>query len=254
MIRIYITAIAEQQASTSGEQQVKELFDMKNFPHWFDPGEEDFDDYSEEDRVKNPEYFLTDEEVEEIIKQMTETERKTFKQLKEYHKADYRQKGDICPMSEHIRHLMKINKPGIPNETKELQEALHEKLLNKARMKSELRERGELPEEKPKVKRVRPVFMGPATRKETEEDGTIVIKVIPGEDPYAELENEEDYVIDMTGMELASEEDLDNESADDLSVVTIDSMTNINKEKVKELWKQMLETKVKEAEILQSAK
>ena len=56
-------------------------------------------------------------------------------------------------------------------------------------------------------------------------------------------------VIDMTGMESASEEDPDGESADDLSIVTIDSMSNINKDKVRDLWRQMAETKAKEATI-----
>ena len=127
---------------------------------------------------------------------------------------------------------MKWLKLGIPTESQEIQAALQEKLLAKARTKSELRERGELPDVKPKVKRVRPVYMGPATKEEKQEDGSIVIKVIPGEDPYAEIDHEEDLIIDMTGMESASEENPDEESADDLSIVTIDSMTNINKDKV----------------------
>ena len=79
---------------------------------------------------------------------------------------------------------------------------------------------------------MRPVYMGPATKEKKQEDGSIVIKVIPGEDPYAEIDHEEDLIIDMTEMESASEENRDEESADDLSIVTIDSMTNINKDKV----------------------
>ena len=140
-------------------------------------------------------------------------------------------------------------KPGIPSESQEVQEMLREKLLAKARTKSELRERGELPDVKPKVKRIRPVFMGPTTKEEKQEDGTIVIKILPGEDPYTEIDHKEDMVIDMTGMESASEEDPDNESSDDLSIVTIDSMSNINKDKVRDLWRQMAETKAKEATI-----
>ena len=96
---------------------------------------------------------------------------------------------------------------------------------------------------------MRPVYMGPATKEEKQEDGSIVIKVIPGKDPYAEIDHEEDLIIDMTGMESASEENPDEESADDLSIVTIDSMTNINKDKVRDLWRQMAETKTKEATI-----
>ena len=239
--------------STSKEVQektsVKELFDMKNFPHWLDMDEEDYDDFDEKDKEENLEYFLMDEQVEEIFKEMSDKEMKNFIELREYHKADYRQKGEIRPLSEYIKQIVKWLKPRIPTESQEIQMTLREKLLAKARTKSELRERGELPETKPKVKRVRPVFMGPATKEEKQEDSSIVIKVLPGEDPYAEIDHEEDIIIDMTGMESASEEDPDEESVDDLSIVTIDSMSNINKDKVHDLWRQMAETKAKEATI-----
>ena len=205
--------------SSSGEtsKPVKELFDMKNFPHWLDTDEEDYDDFDEKDKEENPEYFLTDEQVEEVFKQMTDKEKKNFIELREYHEADYRQKGEIRPLSEYIKQIVKWLKPGIPSELQEIQEMLREKLLAKARTKSEMRERGELPETKLKVKRVRPVFMGPATEEEKQEDGSIVIKMLPGEDPYTEIDHKEDMVIDMTGMESASEENPDEESADDLS-------------------------------------
>ena len=148
-----------------------------------------------------------------------------------------------------MKQIVKWLKPGIPTESQEIQATLQEKLLAKARTKSELRERGELPDVKPKVKRLRLVYIGPSTKEEKQEDGSIVIKVVPGKDPYVENDHEEDMVIDMMGMESASEEDPDNESADDLSIVTIDSMTNINKDKVRDLWRQMAETKAKEATI-----
>ena len=35
------------------ESTVKEMFDMKNFPHWFDTDEEDYDDFDEKDRDEN---------------------------------------------------------------------------------------------------------------------------------------------------------------------------------------------------------
>ena len=228
---------------------MKELFDMKNFPHWLDTDEEDYDDYDEKDREENPEYFLTDEQVEQIFKEMLDSKKKHFIELREYHEADYRQKGEIRPLSEYVKQIVKWLKPGIPTESQEIHTMLREKLPAKARMKLELRERGELPDIKPKVKRVRPVFMEPTTKEEKQDDGTIVIKILPGEDPYEEIDHEEDLVIDMTGMESASEEDLDEESVDDLLIVTIDSMSNINKGKVRDLWRQMAETKAKEATI-----
>ena len=99
------------------------------------------------------------------------------------------------------------------------------------------------------MKRIRTTYMGPSTVEEKKEDGTIVIKVLPDKDIYEDLVHEEDKVIDMTAMESASEEDPDEESADDLSIVTVDSLANIDKEQVRELWKEMSETKAKEANI-----
>ena len=68
----------EEMPSTSGlakEKEVKELFDMKNFPHWLDSDEEDYDDYDETDREKDPEFFMTDEEVDQVFKEMSESDR-----------------------------------------------------------------------------------------------------------------------------------------------------------------------------------
>ena len=236
----------EQMPSTSGEtKEVKKLFDLKNFPHILDLDEEDFEDFEEADREKDPEYFLTDEQVDEAFKVMSDTERQYFLELKQLHQVDYLQRGQIRPLSEYIRELMKWLKPGIPTQTQEMQELLRDKLLAKARTKSELRERGELPEEKPKMKRVRITYLGPSTIEEKKVDGTIVIKVLPDKDIYEDLMHEEDEVIDMTAMESASKEDPDEESADDLSIVMVDSLANIDKEQVKELWKEMSETKAK---------
>ena len=172
-----------------------------------------------------------------------------FLEPKQFHQADYLQRGQIRPLSEYIRELMKWLKPGIPTQTQEIQQLLRDKLLAKARTKSELRERGEIPEEKPKMKRIRTTYMGLSTIKDKKEDGTIVIKMLPDKDIYEDLVHEEDEVIDMTAMESASEEDPDEESADDLSIVMVDSLANIDKEQVRELWKEMSETKAKEANI-----
>ena len=189
------------------------------------------------------------EQVDQAFKEMSDTERQYFLELKQFHQADYLQRGQIRPLSEYIWELMKWLKPGIPTQTQEIQQLLRDKLLKRARTKSELRERGELPEEKPKMKRVRTTYLRLSTIEEKQVDGTIVIKVLPDKDIYEDLVHEEDEVIDMTAMESASEEDPDEESADDLSIVTVDSLANIDKEQVKELWKEMSETKAKEANI-----
>ena len=107
---------------------MKELFDMKNFPHWLDMDEEDYDDFDKKDKKENPEYFLMDEQVEEIFKEMSDKEKKNFIKLREYHEADYRQKGEIRPLSEYIKQIVKWLKPGILTENQEIQAALREKL------------------------------------------------------------------------------------------------------------------------------
>ena len=99
------------------------------------------------------------------------------------------------------------------------------------------------------MKRVRTTYLGPSTIEEKKDDGTIVIKVLPDKDIYEDLVHEEDEVIDMTAMESASEEDPDEESADDLSIVMVDSLANIDKDRIRELWQEMSETKAKEANI-----
>ena len=180
---------------------------------------------------------------------MSDSERKYFLEMKQYHESDYRKYGYIRLMSEYIQDIMKYMKPGIPSETKDMQEMLRIKLLQKARTRSEMREKGELPEEKPKVKRVRTTFLGPSTEEYPGENGAIIIKVIPGRDPYEDIDEEEDINIDLDGQETASEDNADEESAHDLSIIMIDSLANVDKEKVKNLWKEMADTKAKEAKI-----
>ena len=230
------------------EIKVTDVFDFQGYPHILPSDESDYSDFEEEDKVKHPELFMTDEEIDDVFNNdMTDSERKLFLEYKNYHMVDYMKRGHITCMSRFIRSIMKTCIPGIPSETKAEQEALRIKLLQKARTKEELREKGVIPEKKP-AKRPRVEFLGPPMVEEKQADGTIIIKMMPGMDPFEGLVHDEDEVIDMTGAETASEEDPDEESADDLSVVTIDSLANIDKEKVKETWKKMEEAKIMEAQ------
>ena len=61
------------------------------------------------------------------------------------------------------------------------------------------------------------------------------------------MAKEEEEIIDITGAETDSDINPDMESADDISVVSLDSLAEINKEKVKEVWQGMSEVKSKEA-------
>ena len=66
-----------------------------------------FDDFTEEDRSKHPELFLSDEEIDQIFKNMTESEKKHFLALKDFHLREYIKEGRITPLSELIQAIMK---------------------------------------------------------------------------------------------------------------------------------------------------
>ena len=242
-----VPSTSEEERKMAAEKIVKDLFDTKNFEPVYETDEEEFEDFSKGDQEENPELFLTDEDLDKVFAKMSEAEKKHYLELKEFHLATYFQRGRIVPLSDVIRNVMDTVVPGIPSSTKEQQEELRQKLLQEARTKREMIERGVIPEVKP-VKRIKMEYLGPAFTEETAADGTVTITLLPGKDPYKQLEAEEDEVIMITSAESASEEEPDAESADDLSIISMESLEAINKDKVKEAWKELSEAKYKEAE------
>ena len=99
------------------------------------------------------------------------------------------------------------------------------------------------------AKRIKTEYLGPAFTETVAEDGTVTITILPGKDPYKQLEQEEDEVIMITGAESASEEEPDRESVDDLSNISMESLAAIDKDKVKDAWKELSEVKYKEAKV-----
>ena len=61
------------------------------------------------------------------------------------------------------------------------------------------------------------------------------------------MAKEDEEVIDITGAETDTDVDPDMESADDISIVSMDSLAEIDKDKIKGIWKEMSEVKTKEA-------
>ena len=74
-------------------------------------------------------------------------------------------------------------------------------------------------------------------------DAPMIIKITPGVDPYAQLDLEEEELEYKVGDETASEIHPDDDDADDLSCITIDSMKHIDNDKVKEIWAGMAKDK-----------
>ena len=228
------------------QRTVRNVFDLETFEPILKEGEEYFDDFTEQDREKKPELFLTDKEIDQIFKEMSESDKKHFLALKDFHLREYIKEGRITPLSELIQAIMKENKPNIPSTSREEQEALRNRLLQEARKMTELRERGMAPEVKPQ-RRVITDYKGPAFSESKDDKGNITITLIPGRDPYHDLAKEEEEIIDITGAETDSDYNPDMESGDDILVVSLDSLAEINREKVKEVWRGMSEIKGKEA-------
>ena len=79
-------------------------------------------------------------------------------------------------------------------------------------------------------------------------DAPVIIKITPGVDPYAQLDLEEEELEYKVSDETASEIHPDDNDADDLSCITIDSLKHIDNDKVKEIWAGMAKIKHQEGE------
>ena len=79
-----------------------------------------------------------------------------------------------------------------------------------------------------------------------------MVTIAPGEDPYKQLDAEEGELMYMVGDETKSDIHPDDAEGDDLSVITIDSLKELDSEKVQEIWKGMAEVKEKEREYYNS--
>ena len=107
-------------------------------------------------------------------------------------------------------------------------------------------------EEKPprKVRRIVPEMVGKIidVTGEDDPDAPTIIKITPGVDPYSQLDMEEEELEYKVSNETASEIHPDDDEADDLSCITIDSLKHIDNDKVKEIWTGMAKLKHQEGE------
>ena len=108
-----------------------------------------------------------------------------------------------------------------------------------------------LEEEPPrKIRRIFPERIGKIidVTGDDDPDAPMIIKITPGVDPYAQLDLEEEELEYKVSDEMASEIHPDDDDADDLSCITIDSLKHIDNDKVKEIWAGMAKIKHQEGE------
>ena len=225
-------------------------FDPSTYQHVLPEGAHDYDDYDSEYEEEHPELGFTDAQVEEEVKKLNPEDKKFYEEYRDYLDAYYRQHGRIIEMSDLIKLIMTGRYPEIPSTTKKEQDELREKLMIETR-KREMSQQAGLEEEPPrKIRRVVPEMIGKIidVTGEDDPDAPTIIKITPGVDPYSQLDMEEEELEYKVGDETASEIHPDDNEADDLSCITIDSLKHINNDQVKEIWKGMVKIKQQEGE------
>ena len=225
-------------------------FDPSTYQHVLPEGAHDYDDYDSEYEKEHPELGFTDAQVEEEVRKLNPEDKKFYEEYRDYLDAYYRQHGRIIEMSDLIKLIMTGRYPEIPSTTKKEQDELHEKLMIETR-KREMSQQAGLEEEPPrKIRRVVPEMIGKIidVTGEDDPDAPTIIKITPGVNPYSQLDMEEEELEYKVGDESTSEIHPDDDEADDLSCITIDSLKHIHNDKVKEIWSRMAKLKQQEGE------
>ena len=225
-------------------------FDPSTYQHVLPEGAHNYDDYDSEYEKEHPALGFTDEQVEEEVAKLDPEDKKFYEEYHDFLNAYYRQHGRIIKMLDLIKLIMTGRYPEIPSTTRKEQDKLQEKLMIETR-KREMSQQAGLEEEPPrKVRRVVPERIGKIidVTGEDDPDAPTIIKITPGVDPYSQLDLEEEELEYKVGDETASEIHPDDNEADDLSCITIDSLKHIDNDKVKEIWKGMAKLKQQEAE------
>ena len=213
-------------------------------------GAHDFDDYDSEYEREHPELGFMDEQVEAEVAKLDPENRKFYEEYRGFLDTYYRQHGKIIEMPDLIKLIMTGRYPEIPSTTRKEQDELREKLMVETR-KCEMSQQAGLEEEPPrKIRRIVPERIGKIINVtgDDDQDAPVIIKIMPGVDPYAQLDMEEEELEYKVGDETTSEIHPDDADADDLSCITIDSLKHIDNDKVKEIWAGMAKLKHQEGE------
>ena len=237
-------------------KQKETRFNPETYTHVLPEGVPDFDDYTEEDLQQDPELGLTDEEVAIEVAKLSEEDKKLYKQIKTFTDSFYRQHRYIIPITDLIQVTMAKRFPGFPTQTTEQQQQqLRQELLQEIQ-KRKASEEANVEEAPPR--KVRQIQTDLLPRKiiditgQDDPDKPTVVTIASGEDPYEQLDAEEGELLYTVGDETKLDIHPDDAEGDDLSVITIDSLKELDSEKVQEIWKGMAEVKEKEREYYNS--
>ena len=225
-------------------------FNPSTYEHVLPEGAHDFDNYDSDYAEQHPELGFTDEQVEAEVAKLDPDDKKLYEEYHEFLDTYYRQHGKIIEMPDLIKLIMTGRYPEIPSTTRKEQDELREKLMIETR-KREMSQQAGLEEEPPrKIRRIVPEMVGKIidVTGEDDPDTPTIIKITPGVNPYSQLDMEEEELEYKVGDETASEIHPDDDDADDLSCITIDSLKYIDNDKVKNIWQGMAKLKRQEGD------
>ena len=225
-------------------------FNPSTYEHVLPEGAHDFKDYDSEYEEQHPELGFMDEQVKAEVAKLDPEDKKFYEEYRGFLDTYYRQHGKIIEMPDLIKLIMTGRYPEIPSTTRKEQDELRDKLLIETR-KREMSQQAGLEEEPPrKIRRIVPERIGKIidVTGDDDPDAPMIIKITPGVDPYAQLDLEEEELEYKVGDETASEIHPDDDDADDLSCITIDSLKNIDNDKVKNIWQGMAKLKRQEGD------
>ena len=225
-------------------------FDPSTYQHILPEGAHDFEDYDSDYEEQHPELGFTDKKIEAEVAKLDPKDRKFYEEYREFLDTYYRQHGKIIKMPDLIKFIMTGRYPEIPSTTRKEKDDLREKLMIETR-KREMSQQAGLEEEPPrKIRRIVPERIGKIidVTGDDDPDAPTIIKIMPGVDPYSQLDLEEEELEYKVGDETTSEIHPDDDDADDLSCITIDSLKHIDNDKVKEIWSGMAKIKHQEGE------
>ena len=101
----------------------------ETFQHVLAEGEEDFDDFSTKELEMFPELGFEEEEVENVVKELSPSLRQKYRELRSFHLHQYRTSGRIQAFSDVVRECMSARYPGIPgsgsNEVLQARDSLY---------------------------------------------------------------------------------------------------------------------------------
>ena len=225
-------------------------FNPSTYEHVLPEGAHDSNDYDSEYEEQHPELGFTDEQVEAEVAKLDLEDKKFYEEYRGFLDTYYRQHGKIIEMPDLIKLIMMGWYPEIPSTTRKEQDKLRDKLSIETR-KREMSQQAGLEEEPPrKIRRIVPERIGKIidVKGDDDPDAPMIIKITPGVDPYAQLDLEEEELEYKVGDETASEIHPDDDDADDLSCITIDSLKHIDNEKVKNIWQRVVKLKRQEGD------